>query len=442
MHRFWFQPLLRQLLIAVIVLLVPLLAAATWSGKRAFDERVGDIREQASVAAATIATYMNSYLGSVDLLSTSLALHPDVHTLAPAGAASLFARTLPQQPALLNIILVGADRELIAQVNDGPFAQKTDWAGAAMSSGRRVITGPDTEGSGDSRLLIGYPVKNPGGAVMGALGFRIRLRTIEELLERLPLPNGSVVTLVDENGVILARTVAPERYVGHKVSPDPRPPDRVPATEQVEGVDGVRRMHANAIVNGGPWVVSVGIPMNVALTKSAGLWGRSFVLLLVALIGWVTVAVVLSRRFVRSVGHLETAAKRVAAGDLGRLDPMPMPSRELFELQQAFDLMVQRLDEARQALDRQIADERKMSDELKSLQRQVIRQERLAAVGLLVSGVAHEINNPLQAILGFAELLQMQHRLPDSVAAAASSATSPCSRASSRAKPRTSALRT
>jgi C4-dicarboxylate-specific signal transduction histidine kinase len=36
-------------------------------------------------------------------------------------------------------------------------------------------------------------------------------------------------------------------------------------------------------------------------------------------------------------------------------------------------------------------------------------------VGLLVSGVAHEINNPLQAILGFAELLQMQHRLPDSV---------------------------
>jgi signal transduction histidine kinase len=32
-----------------------------------------------------------------------------------------------------------------------------------------------------------------------------------------------------------------------------------------------------------------------------------------------------------------------------------------------------------------------------------------------VSGVAHEINNPLQAILGFAELLQMQDDVPDGV---------------------------
>jgi two-component system NtrC family sensor kinase len=59
-----------------------------------------------------------------------------------------------------------------------------------------------------------------------------------------------------------------------------------------------------------------------------------------------------------------------------------------------------------------VAEERRVREELELLQRQVIRQERLAAIGVLVSGVAHELNNPLQAILGFAELLQMRKDLP------------------------------
>jgi len=92
-----------------------------------------------------------------------------------------------------------------------------------------------------------------------------------------------------------------------------------------------------------------------------------------------------------------------------------MPTREFAELQDAFDVMLRRFNDTRSALDSQMTEERRMREELQSLQRQVIRQERLAAVGQLVSGVAHEINNPLQAILGFAELLQMQHNLPESV---------------------------
>jgi signal transduction histidine kinase len=44
-------------------------------------------------------------------------------------------------------------------------------------------------------------------------------------------------------------------------------------------------------------------------------------------------------------------------------------------------------------------------DNLKRLQRQLVNSEKLAAVGQLVAGAAHEINNPLTAILGYSDLL-------------------------------------
>jgi two-component system NtrC family sensor kinase len=47
-------------------------------------------------------------------------------------------------------------------------------------------------------------------------------------------------------------------------------------------------------------------------------------------------------------------------------------------------------------------------DNLRNTQEQLLQSEKMSAVGQLISGVAHELNNPLTAILGYAQLLETE----------------------------------
>jgi signal transduction histidine kinase len=58
-------------------------------------------------------------------------------------------------------------------------------------------------------------------------------------------------------------------------------------------------------------------------------------------------------------------------------------------------------------------------DNLKRLQSQIVQSEKLASIGQLVGGAAHELNNPITALLGYSDLLLSTHLTPEQLPIAA-----------------------
>lgn len=109
------------------------------------------------------------------------------------------------------------------------------------------------------------------------------------------------------------------------------------------------------------------------------------------------VYVALTRLIVKPVEALAAATDRVANG-ARKLDAPVAGARELVELSHSVSTMTARL----------IADEatlRRKVEELEGAQAQIVRSERLASVGRLAAGMAHEIGNPITAIIGMQELM-------------------------------------
>ncbi|MCX7045605.1 MAG: ATP-binding protein [Candidatus Sumerlaeota bacterium] len=63
-----------------------------------------------------------------------------------------------------------------------------------------------------------------------------------------------------------------------------------------------------------------------------------------------------------------------------------------------------------------VVEHKTLEQEKEEFEEQLRRADRLATVGLLAAGIAHEMNEPLEGILGFAQLIQKTPELPDSIA--------------------------
>jgi signal transduction histidine kinase len=121
----------------------------------------------------------------------------------------------------------------------------------------------------------------------------------------------------------------------------------------------------------------------------------------IGLFGWA--------RFRRSVvapfTRVKEATERIAGGEFGyRLEPEEV--REIHALVTALNDMSASLYAYRRRTAEQVASLEAANTDLQRAQEALVRSEKLAGVGRMAAGLAHEVGNPLAAVVGYVDLLE------------------------------------
>ena len=411
-------------LVAVGVLPVALLGLVSYSVSRDELQRtVGRLQMQAAEDLALFTE--RTVTASVENLRLSAAALPleDSSGFARWEIAKMLAIPYRQLP-FVSILAIVDDRKLPIA---GPAFERHPERDGALA-GREPVSDDDLElfsaripppPAAVGATAMGEPYRAGHGALRIAISHRLApdrsivaevvLRDVEARLAELSSGSG-VAFLVDARGAALAHGAGPaaevsaeERELGRER------PDQASSARIVERADGHRWLAAYAPVRRYGWGAIVAQPASLAFGAAERLRVYTLAWAAAALCLAAALGTLLARRVTLPVERLSRAAGAIAAGEWNA-EVDTAGKDEIADLGRAFSGMTKELrrrDREIRAFNEELQQRvEERSAELRAAQDQILRTRRLAALGSLGAGLAHELNNPMTAITGYLVILR------------------------------------
>jgi len=252
---------------------------------------------------------------------------------------------------------------------------------------------------GDAVRIGGKPVvqlvvqaRGRTGELMGAFIATLDLSFVRDLLATARLGEGARVVVVDGKGVPVATSdgapIGMASLAGSDPAVDRALGSSIEGTLSADGtISAYRNLSGYQSLRGVRWAILHQQPEDEAYalarrtTRDTLIVGGVALALALALGGW------MATRLTRPLAALARRADAIATGHAEAGPPIEGPG-EIGVLGQRIDEMAKRISERHE------------------LQSALARGDRLASVGVMSAQVAHEINNPLTTVLGYAKLLQ------------------------------------
>ena len=399
-------PTIRGRLFALVLMaLVPALVILVYDGWRAREQGFAALTDLSTRVVRLLLREMDDRVSRGAQRLELLAADPDFIGLLPAATRKL-VDALREDRLYNNVLLVdGPSGEVRASAV--PLETGANIRGyLAYERARRTLASATgaflrDPATGEPGLNLAQPAINDLGVMSAMVWASLDLDWVSAFIQRAGLPEGTVLTVLDDNGIVQYRSADLEQYMG-KAAGEYASALRATGNSAIDatGLDGVERLYVAQPLEfrGQPTGsrVTLGIPlgphreaMNAALRRNLGFLALATVICF--LMAWL----VGDALFLREMRPILGTARKVSAGDLEARTGVGEGRGELRELGRAIDDAVA----AQQTSHRELVDARERA------------LEANRAKSSFLAMMSHEIRTPMNAIINM-NALALESDLP------------------------------